>query len=517
MMDLDLRYYLLVFWRRFPWFLVVATLVAAGALTMAILLPTTYEARARLLVEDPQIPDRLAASTVQADPFEQLEILEQRLMTRANLIEIAHNRRVFPDQASMSPDEIFQAMKDHTRITRRGNRRGQANLMEIAFRAERPEVAAQVVNDYVTILMRDSIALRKGRAEETQAFFEQEVERLSKELEAQSARILEFKSRNRDALPEELNYRLERQGRLQERLTQLLRDRTLLSEQRARLIEIFNATGQINPEDAPLDPAQVELTRAEQELAEALTIYSPENPRVKLLQARVDRLRKAAGVAADEAQEAEASAGRAESARTLLDLQLSEIDRRIAFIDEQMEATRAELAELEKAIEKTPGVAIALEGLMRDYENVQAQYNGAIQRLSLASTGERIELSSKGQRISVIENAVTPTKPVSPNRPKIIAAGLAAALAAGLGVVVLLEFINRSVRRGADLTKSLGISPIGVIPYRRTVREAVIRRALIAGATIAVGIGVPVALYFVHTRYMPLDILLQKVMNRLGM
>lgn len=509
-MNIDIKYYISVFFRRFPWFFVVATLVAVAAVTTAFLMPTTYEARARLLVEAPQIPDALATSTVQADPVEQLEIFEQRLMTRANILDIANSRRVFEGQNRMSPDEIVGAMRQATTIRRSGARRGQANLMTISFRASNPLVVAQVTNDYVTVLLRDSIEFRTDKAEDTLAFFEQEVERLSQELETQSARILEFKNRNRDALPEELNYRLDRQSTLQERLSQMLRDRTLLSEQRVRLVQIFNATGQLGVSDQQLSPAQQELQQAERQLAEALGIYSDSNPRVKVLQARVDRLRSSLGTSSEEDEE---DLGPDTS---LLDIQLSEIDGRIGFIDEQIRSTNQELENLRGAIEKTPANSIALEGLQRDYENIQAQYNGAIQRLSLATTGERIELSSKGQRISVIEQATTPTEPISPNRPKIIMAGIAAAIMAGLGMVVLLEMLNRSIRRGVDLTSSLGITPIGVIPYSRTNRQAAMRRAVIAGVTVVIALGIPASLYYIHTAYLPLDHIVDRVTSRLG-
>lgn len=512
-MNIDIRYYISVFFRRFPIFFVVAALVAVSALSMALMLPTVYEARARLLVESPQIPEEMAASTVQADPGEQLEIFEQRLMTRANLLDIANARQVFAGQGRMSPDETVQAMRDKTTIIRSGARRGQAHLMSISFQATSPTVAAQVANDFVTILLRDSIAFRTDKAEETLAFFQQEVERLSQELEGQSQKILEFKNRNRDALPEELNYRLDRLSTLQERLSQLLRDRTLLAEQRARLVQVFNATGQLDSRGRQLSEAEQELREARRQLAEALAVYSESNPRVKVLRARVARLSEQVGSTGGAPGE---ESGQTDPQASLLDIQLSEIDGRVGFIDEQIRGTNAELEELRAAIEKTPANSIALEALQREYENIQAQYNGAIERLSVASTGERIELSSRGQRISVLEQATVPTEPIAPNRPKIAIAGILAALLAGAGMIVLLETLNRSVRRGVDLTNALGITPIGVIPYSRTQRQATLRRTVIAGVTIAMAVGIPAGLYYIHTAFMPLDLIAAKVAKRFG-
>lgn len=52
----DLRYYLAVFKRRLPYFLIVSTLVSAISVVVAYTLPPVYESRMVLLVEAPKIP-----------------------------------------------------------------------------------------------------------------------------------------------------------------------------------------------------------------------------------------------------------------------------------------------------------------------------------------------------------------------------------------------------------------------------------------------------------------------------
>ena len=65
--DLDLKYYLAVFWRRFPYFLLVTALISAVGLALAAILPPVYRSTATLLVEMPQIPDDLAQSSTAHD------------------------------------------------------------------------------------------------------------------------------------------------------------------------------------------------------------------------------------------------------------------------------------------------------------------------------------------------------------------------------------------------------------------------------------------------------------------
>jgi hypothetical protein len=114
--------------------------------------------------------------------------------------------------------------------------------MTIAFDAREPgQIAADVVNEYVTRILAASVRLRTGQAGETLTFFEQEVARLSDELEARSRAHHEFQRENADALPEDQDFRLQRQSLLQERIAAAERERRELQDTRQRTIQIFQA------------------------------------------------------------------------------------------------------------------------------------------------------------------------------------------------------------------------------------------------------------------------------------
>ncbi len=166
---------------------------------------------------------------------------------------------------------------------------------------------------------------------------------------------------------------------------------------------------------------------------------------------------------------------------------------------------------------KTPENAIRLESLERDYQNTLTQYNRAVSNLARAQTGERIELLSKGERISVIEQATAPTEPNSPNRPLIAGGGLGVGIALALGVFLLLEVTNRSIRRPADLVKGLSIQPIATIPYLETSGGKTRRRALQTILIAGLAIGIPIGLWVVHTFYLPLDLIVDRVLGRFGL
>lgn len=511
----NIGYYFSIFRRRSPYFMIIATLISAVAVTVAFTLPPAYESRMVLLVESPQIPEELAASTVRAPAFEQLQVIQHRLLTRENMLDIARRFDVLDDLDELSPDDIVEAMQARTSIKTSG-RRGEAPVMTVTFEAAKARTAAEVLNEYLLIIQQQDTEFRKGRSGETLAFFNQEVERLGEELDQQSARILEFKQANSDSLPDSLEFRLNQQSTFQDRIIQIDRDSADLRTQKDRLTQLFELTGNIQttPQSVQLTPDEQQRNELEQELAEALAIYAPENPRVKLLQVRLEqvntRIEATPKPTADDATETQAELP------AVLVVQLSEIDTRVESLTQQKDTLQTELEALRETIAKTPEVSIALEELERSYTALQSQYAQAQDRLALAQTGDLIETRSRGQRLSVIEQPATPSSPTKPNRILIAGGGTAFGIMAGLAVIFLLELLNSTARRPEDIIKKLGVTPLTTIPYIQTRGQKFRQRSLKLMVLLAIVTVIPAAIYAIHTYYLPLDLIADRIMNKVG-
>lgn len=506
-MTFDLKFYWALFIRRLPVMAALFLFCAGIGAALAIKLPTTYSASARMLVEAPQISD--LPGQIQTSRAEQLEVIQQRLMTRANLIDIANRRNVF--EPGMSPDAIVSAMRGATDIDRSSGR-NRATLMSISFDAGDPQTVANVVNDYVTLVLSENQRLREGVAESTLAFFTQEVNRLATELDLQSERILAFKTANAGALPDGQDYRLNRETLVQERVARSEREISGLRDQRDRIIQVYEATGRIQVgQQQQLSPAERRLNELRAQLESQRLIYSDTNPRVRVLLTQISQLE------AEVAAQTGTAEAETESQESVLNIALAQIDSQIELRQETLANDQAELVELRRTIEATPANGIALDALERDYSNAQIQYNQAIERRDQAQLSEQIELSARGQRITVIEQAAVPNRPASPNRPLVALGGVAAGLLAMAGLFVLLEVVNRTIRRPVELTAALGVTPLATIPYMQTRRQFWTRRLLKLTLLIAVIIAVPVALWAVDTYYRPLDLIYSRILQQIGL
>jgi hypothetical protein len=84
-------------------------------------------------------------------------------------------------------------------------------------------------------------------------------------------------------------------------------------------------------------------------------------------------------------------------------------------------------------------------------------------------------LQDKNTTFRIVDPAVAPVYPVSPNRKKFISLGIAAGLASGFIVLLALDFFDNTLKM-ADSLKPLGLPLLAVIPLFKSEEEIVQER-----------------------------------------
>jgi polysaccharide biosynthesis transport protein len=518
MPNLDPRYALAVFLRRLPYFLVITAFLTAIGVSVAFILPPVYKTSASMLVEAQQIPGELAQSTVPVNPYEQAQIIEQRIMTRANLVQLAERIGLYEDRPEMSAGEIIGDIRERIEFigfepdeTRAPDEPG-ATIIGVAFQAPTAGWALKGTNELVNLVLQENVRLRTDRAGDTLAFFETQVERLAGEIERQAQRISDFKTAHVDALPDSLNARRAQQEREQERLLALEREEEALRSERATVVWVFERTGRASALGA-LSAEEEELDSLKSQLIQQRTIYAPTSPTVRLLEGRIAALESL--VAEQRAERAVPDAeGNAAAPPSELDLELAPIDGRLEFIAAEKALIEKTLAELDASIQATPSNEMVLGGLERELDAIERELEEAVTSLGQAQVGERIEVLSKGERFSLIEPPTLPGGPAGPPRELIAAAGLVGGVVSSLGFIILIELLNRSIRRPVDIANGLGIQPLVTVPYIRTRRERRWKHTVIAAVLVLIVVVIPAGLFAVHTLYAPIDELLQTMRDQ---
>src|SRR5207248_410889 len=155
----------------------------------------------RILVQSQQIPSELVRPTVTSAAQERIQVIQQRTMTRDNLIAIADKFKLFPDKRTlMSPTELVAEVKKQTKIApvdlqldfKQRTRAAMENptiVFSVGFEYGNAAVAAQVANELMTRILNEDLRDRTSRATDTTKFLAREVQRLQADSAAIDAKI----------------------------------------------------------------------------------------------------------------------------------------------------------------------------------------------------------------------------------------------------------------------------------------------------------------------------------------
>jgi uncharacterized protein involved in exopolysaccharide biosynthesis len=288
----------------------------------------------------------------------------------------------------------------------------------------------------------------------------------------------------------------------------------------ATAVDANTAKGEANDDRRQLEDAETRLASARER-------YAPDHPDVLRLERLVASLKKraatepvapAGAVPGSGAQTADhpPSATADNPPYIQIQAQREAATSQIRSLNKKRDELQATLDRLEKHLARAPFVERDYTAMLRDLESAQTSYRLERQKQTEAQTAEHLETERKGERFTLIEPPFAPQEPSSPNRPLILIFGVMFALAAGFGMVAVLESTDASVRGREDLLALLSAAPLATIPIIPTITDRArlrrLRRVAVAGGVA----GLLMALTLVHLLYRPLDVLWVVALRRMG-
>ena len=157
--------------------------------------PARYVAQGTILVQSQEIPSDLVRPTIAALANDRIQIIEQRVMTRDNLLTIAKKYQLTSGWLErVSGTEIIDFIRKRTIIKpseqKLESKKKEAIAFTIGFDYERPDIATKVANEFVTMLLSEDVRSRTEFAAQTTRFLGQEVTRLEGRLSSLDAQII---------------------------------------------------------------------------------------------------------------------------------------------------------------------------------------------------------------------------------------------------------------------------------------------------------------------------------------
>ncbi|MPY91432.1 MAG: hypothetical protein GEU99_26430 [Luteitalea sp.] len=495
---------LAIAWRR-RWLIVVPFLmVAVGSALVAYKLPSRWVSTAVISIVPQRVPESYVRSTVTIGPQDRLESIRRGILSRPRLEQIILEFDLYPDQRKARVmDDIVNRMRNQD--VQMAAAKGDA--FEVSFYAADPQLAQRVAARLAGLFINENIKQRAELAEGSSDFLKNQLQQVKSHLETTERRLEAYRRKYAGQLPDQVQTNMQAVANTQMQLQQVResinrdRDRRLMVERQMADVTDLQAANlaradQPGAADQPAAglPAAERLLQASAELASLERQLKREHPDVIRARRAVSELeeearsemRRPVTASVEQLPRTPAELGRLNRLREL-EAELATIDRNISSKQEEERRLHGVAAEYQSRLDAAPARESELTALMRDYDTVSEQYKELLANSKAAEMSEDLERRRGGEQFRLVEQARVPQRPVSPQRSIIVLLGAVGGLGLGVGMVVLLELHDRSLRTKDDVLAALALPVLAVVPVMTTARERRARRtrALAASAATA--------------------------------
>ncbi|HUV86489.1 MAG TPA: polysaccharide biosynthesis tyrosine autokinase [bacterium] len=330
------------------------------------------------------------------------------------------------------------------------------NMLRVVVKGRDPKKVSRLANVVADVYVEASLEEKKLQATTTRIFIEEQIERTANNLREAEIALETFKRETGilDMSAETRQY-VTLLGNLESQLLEESLDRRIsaveldiLKRRRAAL----SGEGEAFPTEEvlisrfaagsalqQLENRIIELQRRRAELVQTRT---PEHPLVG-------------------AVDAEIAAAEGELRRGLSDaLEHGELATNVELGEEKVAMIEEAIADYRDLTASLPRKEMELNRLVRAYQVNEQVYTTLLEKLQEAKINEAMRTAD----IRVVDYALVPRVPVSPNYAKNILVGILLGVFLGVGVAYMLEFADTSLNTVEEVERRLGTPVIGIIP-----------------------------------------------------
>jgi capsular exopolysaccharide synthesis family protein len=321
----------------------------------------------------------------------------------------------------------------------------ETRLVYVSYVSPHPGLSADVVNALAEEFVSFSVETRYEATKQTSEFLTEQVALLREDLKRKEEDLQKY-GQEKDLL-----YLSDNESTVVNKFADFNTALTTAQIERfakeSAYLELKDLSADSLPEavsNPTIQALRTTYTQVKSDFEEKSKIYRPEYPEMVQLRARLDATRNTLQ----------------EEIRKAVDA--AEADYRAALKKEsslrgQLNAQREDVARMNRN-------AIYYHTLRSEVENMRTLLS------TLIAKQNEIQVSSqlgglRTSNIKVVDRALTPSAPFTPNVRRNLAMALLVGLLGGLGLIFLVESLDNTVKGPEDVEKLAGLPSLGVIPF----------------------------------------------------
>ena len=472
---------------RGRWIIVLSFLAVVAATTfLTYRMRPAYVATTSILILDQDI---MELTMLNADRFpirksrnlNEMELLRSRRIAENVLRSLANSpyrseleimQEVSPKGLPITFDDRVETLRANTSVSNLK----ESDVLNVSMTAHTAFESAFLSNAIAEEYYRYKLRTARGEVSEIRQFLEQQLDVVREQLSQSENLERAYKeSRGVSSLDDETKYMVEQSAQIhalynkaETDLNAEMRRMEYLKRQLAKTkgSMVEDVTNITNPLILSL---QEEIAEKQTRLASLfsspgpgmdLTIKGLESEIETIKGKLIEEVRKVAGTSS--------SMDPLKTSQTLFeDILKSEVE--IKALTARAEALRDVIDNIDYELEQLPEKTLVLARLTRDRklnENLYLLLNEKYEE-------SRITEAGKSAGVEIVDTAKPPDEPVRPRKKLNILFGMLFGLALGVGITLLLDFLDDTIKTPEDLEK-MGLVPLGTIPVVHT--EEIIRR-----------------------------------------
>jgi len=472
--NIGVEHYVLVLSRRKWLILGCAAVGLAVGWGIGQVLPKAYRSSTLIMVESQKVPENYVKGVVTGTLQDKLGTIRQLVYSRKLLGVVAREFDLVPSQPNGEfSDEKIDGLRKDIEIT---TTKDQA--FSISFSAESAILAMRVTQRLADLFIQENLQHREELVVGATEFLVGELQSAKVELEAKEKVISEFRQAYMGELPGQMEANLRALDRYQSEMTtrseelNRLKDRLGAVEKAITEYQLSGTTtaGVVVQGRKSRRSGRVNrIKELEQQLASMTASYKDTYPDVVHLREEIAKLKGQP----DEPEEMEENGASSTVVMKknqdpyLRDLvrQQAELQAEVDYAKERLAKLAAQIKVYDSRVENTPAREQQLMMLVRDYDNMQRNYQSLLDKRLNARIAENLEKKQQGEQFRIIDRANLPDRPYKPDTFRIMMAGLVLGCGLGGGVALLFEQLRRGFQDGDEAEQYLGFPILGVISH----------------------------------------------------
>lgn len=481
--------YVKIAW-RYRWLILIPFVLAAiGTFAVARVLPDRFRSETLILVVPQRVPEAYVKSTVTARIEDRLQSISQQILSRTRLERIIQDFNLYEKERKTGiMEDLVERMRRDIEV-----QIVKGDAFRVAFTGQDPRTVMRVTERLASLFIDESLRDREVLAEGTNQFLEAQLEDARRQLVDHEKRLEEYRRKFNGQLPTQVESNLStiRSAEMQLQATSdsFNRDRDQKALLERQIADLTQA-------EAPVAPAAtVEITgdgttqggtyaqqleAARNNLAGLQLRLTPQHPdvvRMKRIIRELEAKAEAEALARPIGGPVISPLERARQNRlNELKLEREAVLRAMATKDADMKRLRGVINDYQVRVEAAPTRESELVALTRDYDTLQKSYASLLAKREDSQIAANLERRQIGEQFKILDPARLPEKPSSPNRPVINAVGALVGLGIGLGLAILLEYKDTTLKSDADVAVTLMLPVLAAVPLIVTAADVKRRR-----------------------------------------